>query len=55
MNQNQIVFNQGIFGTVEKLEKKFLKNDSHYDFAIKPLKALNKLFKLSGLPPLATE
>ena len=26
MNQNQIVFNQGIFGTVEKLEKNFLKN-----------------------------
>lgn len=32
MNQNQIVFNQGIFGTVEKLEKSSLKMGSHYDF-----------------------
>lgn len=53
MNQNQIVFNQGIFGTVEQLEKKCsLKVGSHYDFTTKSLKTLNKLFKHSGLQPL---
>lgn len=53
MNQNQIVFNQGIFETVEQLEKKgSLKVGSHYDFATKSLKTLNTLFKHSGLQPL---
>lgn len=43
MNQNQIVFNQGIFETVEQLEKKCsLKVGSYYDFATK---SLNKLFE----------
>ena len=50
MNQNQIVFNQEISGTVEQLEKKCsLKVGSYYDFATK---SLNKLFKHSGLQPL---